>query len=286
MQHEHLSTFLDVLETRNFKRTSERLGITQSSVSARIMKLEAVVGTKLFERGRQGAFPTASGLRFEQHARLIQASWDHARREVGIGPERDRLLRLAGQFSLMRSVLIDWIVEFKKTENRTSIDLQADYSSQIIRDLSIGILDVGLLFSPAYLPDLQIQLEGLEDFTMVSTEACALKDVSAKKYIHTGYTAHFDRKHHELLPQFASSPISVGYEELSVELLRRIGGTTYLPDKLAHSLCKQWRDITLVSDAPSISQPVYSAVHIRRIHDPAIVRVLDVLRKILSTKIP
>ena len=47
MNLELLETFLDVLETRNFNRTAERLGTTQSTVSMRIRALEAAVGRAL-----------------------------------------------------------------------------------------------------------------------------------------------------------------------------------------------------------------------------------------------
>jgi DNA-binding transcriptional LysR family regulator len=58
-----LDTFFDLLETRNFNRTAERLGTTQSTVSMRVRALETAVGAKLFQRGRAGATPTASGTR-------------------------------------------------------------------------------------------------------------------------------------------------------------------------------------------------------------------------------
>ena len=106
-----VETFLDLFESRNFNRTADRLDLTQSSVSGRIKALEAAVGAQLFERGRTGAAPTPAGFRFEPHARLLMATWEQARRDAGAGPNRDRLLRLAGQISLKRSVLVEWALE-------------------------------------------------------------------------------------------------------------------------------------------------------------------------------
>ncbi len=54
MQIELLDTFLDLIETRSFHRTAERLHITQSTVSARVQALEAAVGGRLFTRSRAG----------------------------------------------------------------------------------------------------------------------------------------------------------------------------------------------------------------------------------------
>ncbi|TIM80540.1 MAG: LysR family transcriptional regulator [Mesorhizobium sp.] len=68
MQLDHIETFLDIMESRNFNRTADRLGVTQSTVSTRIRNLEQAIGSELFLRGRAGAEPTAAGRRFEAYA--------------------------------------------------------------------------------------------------------------------------------------------------------------------------------------------------------------------------
>ena len=282
MNTELLETFLDVLESRNFNRTGDRLGIAQSSVSARMTTLEQFVGTRLFERGRQGALPTPAGVRFEEHARLILASWYHARRDVGTAPGYSSILRIAGQFSLMQSVLIDWVIHLQNQDERRAVNLQADYSDQIVRDLVAGTLDIALLYSPQNLPDLVVQQEGNESFLMVSTLATVLKDVDPNSYIKTGYTRFFNRMHDEQLPQLSSNLLSVGHEELSFALLKRLGGSSYLPAVLAREICRESTTFKLVSDAPVISQPVYSAVHVRRQHKPDTIIALTILRDVLS----
>ena len=49
-------------ETGNFARASERLGITQPTLTRNIAALEANLGMRLFDRGRGGAVPTVFGL--------------------------------------------------------------------------------------------------------------------------------------------------------------------------------------------------------------------------------
>ena len=46
MQIELIETFLDLLETRSFNRTAERLGVTQSTVSGRVRALERMLGRR------------------------------------------------------------------------------------------------------------------------------------------------------------------------------------------------------------------------------------------------
>jgi DNA-binding transcriptional LysR family regulator len=54
MQTEVIDTFLDLIETRSFHRTAERLQVKQSTISARIAALEATLDSRLFTRSRAG----------------------------------------------------------------------------------------------------------------------------------------------------------------------------------------------------------------------------------------
>ena len=84
MNINYLETFLDVMETRNFNRSAERLNMTQSTVSARIRALEEAVRTPLFHRGRFGAEPTAAGYKFLAHASRLRQIWNQARQELAL----------------------------------------------------------------------------------------------------------------------------------------------------------------------------------------------------------
>jgi len=279
MNIEQLETYLDLLESRNFNQTSDRLGLAQSSVSARIRALEKSLGATLFERGRLGATPTPSGLRFEEHARLLLASWYQARRDISSVSGDNAPLRISGQISLLRTFLVNWVTQLQDVE---AIDVQADYSNQIIRDLLTGTLDIGLLYAPRYLPDLVVRHVVDEPFLMVSSCAQVLCEVKVEEYINTGYTDFFSRTHVELLPHLSFSRLNVGNEELAVELLHRTGGSLYLPATLAHTLCKEKPDLAVVENAPVISQPVYSAVHLRRQFDSRIIDALAALDKVVT----
>lgn len=52
---------LAVAELKHFGRAAERCGVSQPGLSEQIRKLEAILGTPLFERGRGGVSPTARG---------------------------------------------------------------------------------------------------------------------------------------------------------------------------------------------------------------------------------
>ncbi|CAN7414225.1 LysR family transcriptional regulator [Rhizobium sp. LjRoot254] len=278
-----LLTFLDLLESRNFKRTADRLAIAQSAVSARIQALEKEFGARLFERGRSGAVPTAAGLRFEPYCRSLLATFDQARQDVGVPENFTGTLRITAQFSLMRSVLIAWTTELRRSQREIALRVETDYSLQINRDLAMGSIDIGLLFRPQFLPEFHIEQVGNQEFVMVSTDAGQLSAVDQRTYIRAAYTSQFERLHQEQLPQFASAAIAVGYEELAVGLMEQFGGSSYVPRQLAAGLVEgRGARFTLVEDAPILMQPIYSAVHSRRRHSVTIMGGLRALALVLD----
>jgi LysR family pca operon transcriptional activator len=64
----HLQCFLAVAQFGAVQKAAESLSITQPAVSKTIAELEAILGVKLFERGRHGAQPTREAQLFIPHA--------------------------------------------------------------------------------------------------------------------------------------------------------------------------------------------------------------------------
>lgn len=64
----HLQCFLAVAQLGGVQKAAESLSITQPAVSKTIAELEAILGVKLFERGRHGAQPTREAQLFMPHA--------------------------------------------------------------------------------------------------------------------------------------------------------------------------------------------------------------------------
>lgn len=64
----HLQCFLAVAQFGAVQKAAESLSVTQPAVSKTIAELEAILGVRLFERGRRGAVPTREGQLFLPHA--------------------------------------------------------------------------------------------------------------------------------------------------------------------------------------------------------------------------
>jgi DNA-binding transcriptional LysR family regulator len=69
-------------ETGNFARASERLGITQPTLTRNIAALEASLGMRLFDRGRGGAVPTVFGQTVIERGATLLRDADALRAEL------------------------------------------------------------------------------------------------------------------------------------------------------------------------------------------------------------
>ncbi|SHH05960.1 LysR family transcriptional regulator, repressor for citA [Butyrivibrio fibrisolvens DSM 3071] len=71
MNKDQLLTFLSLVETKSFTRTSENLIVAQSTVSKRIQELEKEIGKELFVRNNRKLSITPAGITFLNYAEEI-----------------------------------------------------------------------------------------------------------------------------------------------------------------------------------------------------------------------
>jgi DNA-binding transcriptional LysR family regulator len=120
-----LDAFTSVAQTLNFSVAARRLGITQPSLSQRILNLEKELRETLFIREPSGIRLTETGrllLKCSQERNAIEAEFLDALKN----PHGDRISGLAriGAFStLSRSVLLPKIASFKRAHPEARIQL-------------------------------------------------------------------------------------------------------------------------------------------------------------------
>lgn len=262
MQIEWINTFLDLVESRSFNRTADRLGVTQSTVSGRVQALEAALGTKLFVRSRSGTELSAEGVRFEPHARLIRQDWTQGLRAVRAGNRIDAALRIGVQNDLAQAFLGDLAADLRAALPRAALYLEPDYSTQMCADLVSGYLDFAVLFTPKPHPDLRFTDVGALTYILVSSETDTLSDVRPENYVLANFSPAFEAEHRQVLPDLSNAQLSAGQSMACVALLSRMGGAGYVMAPEARRLCENGRFHT-VTDAPKIRQPVYLATHLR-----------------------
>ena len=281
MQIDLIETFLDLCETRSFNRTAERLGVTQSTVSARVNSLERAVGCRLLERSRAGTDLTAAGRRFEPHARALRLTWSEARQAARGGGSAEMTLRVGIQHDLVGDQIGVWVRALQAAVPDAALYVEADFSTQMCTDVTTGALDAAILFTPKPHPDLYFLTVGEVSYRMVATDADRLSAVRPETYILANFSPAFSRSHAALLPALSTGPVSSGQNAVVRGLLDAFGGATYLLSETAAAACAEGA-CRAIADAPTIPQSVYAAIHLRNRHRRIYRRLLECFARALG----
>jgi LysR family transcriptional regulator, flagellar master operon regulator len=266
MDIDHLDTFLDLLETRSFHRSAERLGLTQSSISARIVALETSIGARLFTRSRAGTNLTTEGLKFESHARAMRHAWHEAQRAVTAAGTKALNLRIGIQQDLAtgdggRQFGI-WVAAFRKALPECAFYIEPDYSAQMCADLARGSLDFAVIFTPHAHADLHFASLGEISYRLISSQARARRDLASDTFIRAAYSPAFDTAHAAALPEMAGATLASGQNAAVVGLLHAMGGSGYVLEESAAEMVAS-QQFFYVADSAPITQPVFGAMHLR-----------------------
>lgn len=260
MHPDQIATFLDLAETGSFHRSAERLGLTQSTVSARIAALETALGARLFDRSRAGARLTTEGLKFAPHARALRHAWAEAARSVTPAGEAALSLRIGIQADLAAEGIGDWVQGLRRALPAVAFYLEPDYSAQMCRDLAEGRLDFAVLYTPHPAPDLHFATLGEAAYMLVSTAPARLADLTPDRLIRGNYAPAFAAAQAAVLPGVAEAPVAAGQSAAVAALLTTLGGAAYVLEADARRLGAA---VSRVADAPVLRQPVQAAMHLR-----------------------
>lgn len=279
MNIEHIRTFLDLTETRNFSRTAGRLDVNQSTVSFRIRALERALGARLFVRGRGATELTPAGLKFERYARSLRRAWGQALEDIGLPAGFADRLHLGMQIQLADRLADGWGLALERELPDTAIHIGSDYSKAMSEQLILGTLDIAVLYDPERRPELVVEPVFEEAFDMVATRPMRLQDVTPATYIGVRESPQFQERHAEALPELGQPALSVEIASMAVSCLRTRGGAAYLPRRLARPLLDRG-EAALVPDAPTLGQTVHVAHHGRNRRRTPVLAALECLRSI------
>ncbi len=256
MDIELLRTFLEVNRTGHFGRAADNLYLTQSAVSARIKQLEESLGTPVFERQRNNIRLTSSGLRFLHHAETIVATWQRARQEAGLTDIFSTSLAIAGLSDLWEPLLIEWLVNVRKKSPDISIHASAFSSPVLIQQLLNGQLDLGFVFEPPAVPELNTRYLKRMSLIMVSTKK-GLSTVKAvtEDYVMVDWGAAYAVNHAKQFPDAPSSPVFMSHGRLAMSFILHNGGTTYLPEEFAKPLISE-KKLFPVKNSPVLEREI------------------------------
>lgn len=141
---ELLRSFVSVVDAGGFTRASERVHRTQSTVSQQIKRLEDDFGRVLLNRNGRTVTPTEDGERLLSYARRILSLAEEAR-DVLARPSSEGAVRLGIPEDFAAYRLTKLLAKFARSRPGLRLDVRADQSKYLRRDLERGEIDLALL---------------------------------------------------------------------------------------------------------------------------------------------
>ena len=256
MDTELARTFLAVVATGSFVGASQRLHVTQSTVSVRIQRLEQALGAELFVRSKGGATVlTPAGRQFERHATTLTRTVEQARRDMGTVRGFDAALTVGGRIGLWEDLLLQWLPVYTRLAPRVAVRALVGFEDDLMQGLIEGRTDIGVMYTPQARPGLTIELLMEERLVMVSTRAAPAREPD-DDYVYVDWGTEFYTQHLRAFPNFAGGALSVNVGRLGLDKLRAVGGSGYFPTRMIHDDERAGR-LTRVPDAPEFRLPTY-----------------------------
>ena len=281
MKFDHIRTFLEIAATGNFNRAAENLNVTQSTVSARVKSLEDSLGHQLFTRGHAGAELTTAGHQLRRYALSMQRLWQQAQQEVSLPEGFRSVLGLGGQVSLWERLILHWIPWMRKSAPHVALRVEADYSASLMRQLSDGLIDIGVMYQPRQTPGLVIEELLEERLVFVSTRQRKATTDWIEDYVFVDWGDDFRAVHGEAYPNMAAAAVSVGLGALGLQYILQNGGAGYFPLRVVRPLLKQKR-LFRVPKAPTVPRLAYVVYSANPLDEGLLGLALNGLRHIAS----
>ncbi len=153
-----LRLFLAVVQAGSITHGATEAHLSLPATSERLRGMEVAGGVKLLERGRRGVIPTEAGEALAHHARLILRQMEHMQGELGEYASGIRAtIRLLANTAAITEFLPERLGPWLAANRRIDVDLKERQSSEIVKAISAGLADTGIVSDAVDASGLQLR---------------------------------------------------------------------------------------------------------------------------------
>jgi LysR family hydrogen peroxide-inducible transcriptional activator len=297
MTLQQLEYLVAIDDCRSFSAAADQCFVTQPSLSAMVMKLEAELGLKLFDRSKQPVTPTEIGAGLIVQARLVLREAEKLRQLAKDQQEKvNGTLRVGVIPTLAPYLLPLFLRPFSERYPEVELHIAEAPTEQIIQQLHKDQLDVGLMATP--LGDDRLTEDPLfweEFFVYAPKEPSILQkqylmasDIDPDRLVllEEGHCIRTQVINLCALQKAQRAVSNVAYEAGSLETLRRVvenhAGITILPELALLDLDKDRLRHVRFFKKPSPAREVSLVAHRACVKT----RLVGVLREVIMAHLP
>ncbi|KQQ21381.1 LysR family transcriptional regulator [Methylobacterium sp. Leaf123] len=136
-----MRTFVAIVDNGSFTRAASRLGLTQSTVSLQIKRLEAGLTRRLFDRDGRELKLTPEGEVLLTYARQILKLGAEVHTKI-VTPELTGLVRLGTPEDFATTHLSEVLACFARSHPQVALEVNCDFTVNLLDDFSKGRYDL------------------------------------------------------------------------------------------------------------------------------------------------
>ncbi|QQK77788.1 LysR family transcriptional regulator [Salicibibacter cibarius] len=146
MNHDHLETFIVVVEQKSFSEAARILYLSQPTVTSHIQALENAINANLFERTKKHVEATPAANLLYPYAKNILDTQVRAQNEIDqlMGELHGKLV-IASSLTIGESILPSLLYEFKMKYPKVELNTEIINSQHIVELIRNSELEIGLI---------------------------------------------------------------------------------------------------------------------------------------------
>lgn len=257
-----LQTFLAIVDTGNLVRASQKLNVTQSTVTARLKSLEDELGQQLLNRQKSGTTLTPAGTKLLRYARIMTGLWRQARYETGLPAGLSSVCTFGCDRELWHGpgrAFFDGVVQGHPD---MAVSVQQGGGRELEEWLAAGLVDVILTYGASTRGNQTAHALPPEELVLYSDrEVTSIR--ADPKYIFVDHGEDYRRAHGETYHDAGIARVSFDSSFWALQFLLERGGSAYLPRALAAPLVAEGRLFELHE------APIYSRKKMLVVNDSA-----------------
>lgn len=271
-------TFLTIVEMGNFREASERLNVTQSTISARVKSLEDQLGKVLFIRNKSGASLTQAGIHFQEYALSFVQLWERALNKVSSESMFEGYICIGARPGLWEPIVMKWLPWAKSEYPNIAYRVEFGIATELIRKLEEGIIDIAILLSAPSIPGVIVEELYQERFLLVTNPnthqgPIELDEYFEKNFVEVDWGKEFKENKNHFFPNLSVPHLSVNVGIYGINYILEYGGCGYFPYTMVSDYL-ELGNLKVIEKAPIIKQPAYLAYskdELRKFIEPMLV---------------
>ena len=250
-----LKTFLAIAETGSLVNASERLFVSQSTVTSRLQSLEQDIGQPLFNRKKSGVTLTAAGIKFKRYAGAMLDLWHQAKQETSLPAGVSSWCNIGCHHDLWSGTGRTLINNLHQQYPDIALSFVPGHHDQLTQWMSTGVIDAALSYRPFSQQHQTIHKLFTEQLILVAKKPNNPMR-SDPHYIYFDAGQDFGRKHAAEYSDAGIAKVSFSSADWALDYLQDQGGSAYLPEHLVRPLLDE-KKLFLVEGAPLFTRNAY-----------------------------